>query len=104
MDYTEDHSLIAVMLGTLRMDIQTCINEYLELAPDIFPVEGLVRGSKIGKIYKVARGRQRFKAEPFELAIKRLVKQHLRERSSEGEETRFRFEASKLKEEHSCKT
>ena len=26
------------MLGTLRMDIQTCIDEYLKLAPEIFPV------------------------------------------------------------------
>lgn len=33
------------MLGTLRMDIQTCIDEYLELAPKIFPVEGLIRGT-----------------------------------------------------------
>ena len=84
------------------MDIQTCIDEYLELAPKIFPVEGLIPGSKVAKFVKVMRGRQRFKAKSLELAIKRLVKKHLRERSAEGEETGFRFEASKLTEDRSC--
>ena len=84
------------------MDIQTCIDEYLELAPKIFPVEGLIRESKVGKFVKVIRGRQCFKAKPLELAIKRLVKKHLGERSAEGEETLFRFEASKLEEDRSC--
>ncbi len=102
MDCTDGCSLIAVMLGTLRMDIQTCIDEYLELAPQIFPVEGLVKGSDLGRFFTVARGQQRFKAEPLEMAIRRLVKKHLGERSAEGEETLFRFEASKLKEDHPC--
>lgn len=84
------------------MDIQTCIDEYLELASKIFPVERLLRGSKVGKLVKVMRGLQRFKAEPSEVAIKRLVKKHLRERSAEAEETEFRFEASKLTEDRSC--
>ena len=84
------------------MDIQTCIDEYLKLAPEIFPIKGLIGGSKVGQFLKVVRGRQRFKAEPLDLAIKRLVKKHLGERSTEGEETLFRFEASKLKEDQSC--
>ena len=54
------------MLGMLRMDIQTFIDEYLELAPKIFPVEGLIRGSKVGKLVKVMRSRQRFKAKSLE--------------------------------------
>ncbi|KAL9070427.1 MAG: hypothetical protein Q9161_004851 [Pseudevernia consocians] len=90
------------MLETLRMDIQTCIDEYLKLAPKIFPVEGLIRGSKVGQFLKVVRDRQRFKAEPLNLAIKRLVKKHLEERSTEGEKTLFRFKASKPKEDQSC--
>ena len=85
------------------MDIQTCIDEYLKLAPEIFPVEGLVSGSKFGKLVKGVGNRQRFKAEPLELAIKGLVKKHLGERSARGEETLFRFEASKLTEERSCR-
>ena len=56
------------------MDIQTCIDEYLKMAPEIFPVEGLIRGSKIVQLLTMARGRQRFKTKPPELAIKRLVK------------------------------
>ena len=90
------------MLGTLQMDIQTCIDEYLTLAPEIFPVEGLLRGSKVGQLFQVVRGRQRFQAEPLELAIKRLVKRYLGERSTKGEETLFRFEAPKLTEDRSC--
>ena len=39
---TNSHSLIAVMLGTLRMDIQICVNKYLKLAPEISPVKGLI--------------------------------------------------------------
>ena len=84
------------------MDIQTCIYYYLRLAPEIFPVEGLVRGSRVGQVLQVLRGQQRFQAGPLELAIKRLVKKYLGEQSTEGEETLFRFEASKLKEDRSC--
>ena len=90
------------MLGTLQMDIQTCIDEYLRLAPEIFPVEGLIQRSSVGKVYKILRGRQRFQAQPLELAIKRLVKKYLGERNAEGEETFFRFEASKLTDNRSC--
>ena len=90
------------MLGTLEMDIQTCTDEYVKMAPVIFPVEGL-RGSKIGKLLTVARGRQRFEAKPLELAIKRLVKKHLGGRCTQGEETPFRFKDSKLQEDHACK-
>jgi hypothetical protein len=30
------------MLGTFRMDIDTCIETYLEMAPKIFPKEGFL--------------------------------------------------------------
>ena len=99
---TECHSLIAVMLGTLQMDIQTCIDEYLKMAPDIFPVEA-IGGSKIGQLFTVARGRQRFQAKPLELAIKRLVKKHLGDRCIQGEDTPFRFKASTLQGDQACK-
>ena len=46
----ETHRLISVMLGTLRMDIDTCINEYIDMAPEIFPVENIVSGSTLGKL------------------------------------------------------
>lgn len=84
------------------MDIQTCIKEYLKLAPEIFPTESLIPKSKAGRFFKVVRGRQRFKSEPFESAIKGLVKKYLGERGPKGEETLFRFEASKLEEDRSC--
>lgn len=91
------------MLGTLQMDIQTCIDEYLKMAPDIFPVEGLIRGSKVGQFLTAARGRQRFQAKPLELAIKRLVKKYLGDKYTQGEETPFRIEASKPQGDHTCK-
>ena len=84
------------------MDIQTCIDEYLKMAPDIFSVQGL-QGSKIGQVLTIARGRQRFKAEPLELTIKRLVKKQLGDRCTQGEETPFRFEATELQGDHACK-
>lgn len=34
------------------MDIETCINAYLSMAPEIFPVEGMVSGSIFGKAKK----------------------------------------------------
>lgn len=85
------------------MDIETCIEEYLNMASDIFPIEGLIEGSRVGQLVTVTRGKQRFKAEPLELAIKRLVKKQLGDRCIQGEETPFRFEATELQGDHACK-
>lgn len=41
--------LIVVMLGVLKMDIMSCIDAYLEIAPKIYPIEGIVSGSKFGR-------------------------------------------------------
>ena len=46
-----------MMLGTLRIDIETCIYEYLDIAPDIFPVEDIISRSAVEKLLTVARGR-----------------------------------------------
>jgi hypothetical protein len=91
------------MLGTLRMDIDTCINEYIDMAPDIFPIEGAISGSKFGKLIQVVRGRQRFDPLPLEEAVKRLVRKHLAERATEGEDTPMRFEVSRDNEGPQCK-
>ena len=85
------------------MNIQTCIDEYLKMAPDIFLVKGLFQGSKIRQFFTIARGRQRFKAKPLELIIKRLVKKHLGDRCIKGEETPFRFKATEHQADHACK-
>lgn len=97
------HRLISVMLGTLRMDIDTCINEYINMAPEIFPVEDIVSGSAIGKIVKVARGKHRFDPAPLEMAVKRLVRKHLGPRAAGGEDTAFKFEASRDHKTPQCK-
>ena len=94
--------LIAVMLGTLRMDIKTCIDEYLDIAPEIFPVEGTISGSVVGKLLTVARGRQRFDPRLLESAIQRLVTKHLGDQATAGEDTLFRFRTSNTSKSHKC--
>ena len=86
--------LIAVMLGVLQMDIDSCINEYVDMAPKIFPLEGLVSRRKSVKVWRGVRGQARFDPAPFETAIKTLIVDHLKTRSSDGENTSLRFEAS----------
>ena len=61
----ETYRLISVMLGTLRMDIDTCINEYIDMAPEIFPVENIVSGSTLGKLVKVAKGESSVRSHAF---------------------------------------
>ena len=61
------------MLGTLEMDVDSCIQRYLQMAPEVFPEEGFVSGSKIGKLIKGARGTARFDPKPLEHFVKQLV-------------------------------
>ena len=65
------------MLGTLGMDVDTCINHYLAIAPGIFPEEGFVSGSTIWKLFKGARGTACFDAESLEGFVKDLVAEQL---------------------------
>lgn len=64
------------------------------MASKIFPVEGTFSGSKLGKLIKVAKGNQRFNPAALETLIKKLVADHLKTRSSDGESTTLRFEAT----------
>ena len=92
------HRLIAIMLGVLRMDVDSCINAYLDMAPKIFPVEGMASRSSLGKLIKVGWGKERFDPAPLEISIKNLVIDHLKTRSSDGEDTMLRFEASTMRQ------
>ena len=62
------------MLGILEMDVETCITQYLAMAPLIFPEESLVSGSKFGKFVKGFQGKPRYNAERLETIIKGLVR------------------------------
>ena len=73
MKLRHESRLIAIMLGVLEMDVKTCINEYLDMAPKIFPKEGFVSGSKVGKLVKGLKGDARFNEEALERRIKNLV-------------------------------
>lgn len=55
------------------MDIDTCISKYLSMAPKIFPEEGFVSGSKLGKLFKGVRGKARFDAINLEKMVKEMV-------------------------------
>ena len=98
MYLADNHSLIAVMLGVLRMDVDTCIETYSSLARDIFPLEGWLSGSKLGRLKKAATGKQRFSPAPFEAAIKRLVAE-----STGVDETPMRSELLHTQSNHKCK-
>jgi hypothetical protein len=91
------------MLGTLRMDVDTCINEYLDMAPAVFPVEGVISGSNLSKFVKAVRGKQRFDPAPLEEAVKRLVEKHVTDRATKGKDTSLRFEASRGNKSPRCK-
>ena len=65
------------MLGVLKMDIDTCIAKYVDMAPKIFPQEGRISGSKIGKAWKGVKGTARFDGEGLEKFMKKLVKENL---------------------------
>ena len=93
-----NHSLIAVMLGLLRMDVDTCIETYSSLARDIFPLEGWLSGSKLGRLKKAATGKQRFSPAPFEAAVKRLIAE-----STGEEETSMMSESPHTQSSHKCK-
>lgn len=65
------------MLGKLRMDIDACITTYLELTPQIFPAQGFISGSKLGKLFKGVRGTPKFDAIALEAFVKALVVEKL---------------------------
>lgn len=91
------------MLGILRMDIDDCINAYLDMAPDIFPVESILSGSTLGRLAKIVAKSRRFSPIPLENAIKRLVVDHLKERATNGENTPMKFEAAQPGSDRLCK-
>jgi hypothetical protein len=81
------------MLGTLRMNINACIDEYRKMAPKIFPVENI-----INKKAAIFIGTQRFDPTPLEEAVKTLVRERL------GQEDKlFKFESSRDNRSPRCK-
>jgi patatin-like phospholipase/acyl hydrolase len=74
---TSTGGLIAIMLGTLRMNVDECIDGYLELAPKIFRKEGFLSDNKLSKFFKGVRGTARFDATALEEEVKKLVERYL---------------------------
>ncbi|OCL10096.1 FabD/lysophospholipase-like protein [Glonium stellatum] len=74
---TSTGGLIAIMLGTLRIDINECISAYLDLAPKIFPKNGFISDNKVTRLFKAAHGTARFGTKELECEIKRLLAKHL---------------------------
>ena len=59
------------------MDVDTCINEYLNMAPEIFTVENIMSRSMFGSVASAMTGTSRFDPNPFENAVKKLVREYL---------------------------
>ena len=85
------------------MDVDACIAEYRDIAPEIFPVENTFGRSSLGKSIKLVRGKDRFDPRPLESAIKRLVKKYLGDEATAGEDTPFRFRPSNIGEQDNCR-
>ena len=66
------------MLGVLRMDVDECINKYLKMAPIIFPTEGFLSGSSLGRFIQGVRGAARFDAQNLESVVKQMVNEKLK--------------------------
>ena len=94
---------MAVMLGTLRMDVDACITECRDMAPEIFPVENTFGQSALGKSIKLVRGKDRFDPRPLESAIKRLVKKYLGDEAIASEDNPFRFRPSNIGGQDNCR-
>lgn len=63
------------MLGVLRLDVDTCIKLYLELAPQIFLEEKFLSGCKFAKILKGAPGQTRFDSDILADKVKAIIPQ-----------------------------
>ena len=72
---TSTGGLIAVMLGVLRLDVDTCISLYLEMAPEIFPEEGFLAGSRVAKLLEGAVGYARFDATILKERVRKIIGQ-----------------------------
>ena len=76
---TSTGGLIAIMLGSLRMNVDECIDAYLALAPKIFPKKGFLSDNKLSRLFKAVRGTVRFDATTLEEEVKMLVTRHLKQ-------------------------
>ena len=68
--------LIALMLGRMKLDVQTCMKVYLDLSEEIFQESWRVLGQK-GKKFDVIIGKPWFDAKILERAIKKVAQTHL---------------------------
>jgi patatin-like phospholipase/acyl hydrolase len=90
---TSTGGIIAIMLGVLYMDVETCISKYINLGPRIFPEESIIKGNKLSKAVNFLAKKPRFKSESLEAAIQEMVEERLSTRSTAGRDTMMRFEA-----------
>lgn len=72
------------------MDAQTCIDEYIKLAPKIFPLEGFVSRKSFVKASKLLLGRYRFDSLPLEQEMRSLVSANLKDSQSDGRSVHMR--------------
>lgn len=65
-------SLLAIMLGRLRMSLNECEKKYLQMSARIFtPARG--KGNVVGRGYDFLQADGKFKSEPLEEAIQKIL-------------------------------
>lgn len=64
------------MLGRLKMDVTTCIDEYLRLASSVF-IPKRDRANFLGRLVDKINVKEEFSANNLEDAIKRIVELYL---------------------------
>ncbi|KAH8591275.1 acyl transferase/acyl hydrolase/lysophospholipase [Bisporella sp. PMI_857] len=65
--------LIAIMLGRLHMDIESCIEAYCDLSRRVFSSEHWTNKSEAGKIIRGINATPAFKARDLEEEVKKIV-------------------------------
>jgi patatin-like phospholipase/acyl hydrolase len=68
---TSTGGLIAILLGRLKLDVQTCIDVYIDLAPKIFRPKTLSR--VFGKKFMNVMGSNTFSGKDLEDAIRTVL-------------------------------
>jgi patatin-like phospholipase/acyl hydrolase len=84
---TSTGGLIAIMLGRLKMDIEACIEAYLQMSKDVFQPRKR-KFDLLGRVNDALKVRGRFSSEALKWGIQRIVAQ-----AGENEEAKLRVEA-----------
>jgi len=87
---TSTGGLIAIMLGRLQMDVEACIDAYLQLSADVFQPKRC-NINILGKAKDKVKVRERFDSEKLKQSIQTIVD---KAEEDEGKDAKLRKEAN----------